>query len=58
MIAQQSSVAVQQPVAKPVDSLEPLSLNRIVAALQVVLATRRAALSDEHGYWYTLARGM
>ena len=53
MIAQQPSVALRQP---PTD--EPISVKRIVAALQVVLATRRAAFSDEHKYWYTLARGM
>ena len=58
MIAQQPSIAIQQPAADPIDVVEPLSLKRIVAALQVVLATRRAASSDEHGYWYTLARGM
>jgi hypothetical protein len=35
-----------------------LTLNRIAAALQVLLATRRAARSEEHAYWYTVARGM
>ena len=34
------------------------SLNRIVAALQALLATRRAARNEEHAYWYTVARGM
>jgi hypothetical protein len=58
MIAQQPSMSAQQPATDPIDILEPLSLKRIVAALQVVLATRRAAFSDEHKYWYTLARGM
>jgi hypothetical protein len=38
--------------------VQPLSLNRIAAALQVVLATRRVARSDEHEYWYSVARGM
>jgi hypothetical protein len=37
---------------------EPMSLKRIAAALQVVLASRRAARNDEHAYWYTVARGM
>jgi hypothetical protein len=37
---------------------QPMSLNRIAAALQVVLATRRAARNDEHEYWYSIARGM
>jgi len=35
-----------------------LSLSRVVASLQVLLAARRAARSDEHAYWYTIARGM
>jgi hypothetical protein len=35
-----------------------LSLGRIAAALQVVLATRRAARGEEYAYWYTVARGM
>ena len=35
-----------------------LSLNRIAAALQVLLATRRAARNEEHAYWYSVARGM
>jgi hypothetical protein len=35
-----------------------LSLNRIVAALQLLLATRRAARNEEHAYWYTVARGL
>jgi hypothetical protein len=34
------------------------SLIRVAAALQVALATRRAARSEEHAYWYTVARGM
>ncbi len=35
-----------------------LSLKRIAATLQLMLATRRAARSEEHAYWYTVARGM
>jgi hypothetical protein len=58
MIAQPPSIAAQQPRTERIDIVEPLSLKRIVAALQVVLATRRAAFSDEHLYWYSLARGM
>jgi hypothetical protein len=51
--------AVQESApAQQSDVRAPLSLNRIAAALQVVLATRRAAHSEEHGYWYTIARGM
>jgi len=50
--------AVQESAAQQSDVRAPLSLNRIAAALQVVLATRRAARSEEHAYWYTIARGM
>jgi hypothetical protein len=37
---------------------EPLSISRVVSAMHLVLATRRNQHSDEHGYWYTLARGI
>jgi hypothetical protein len=38
---------------------EPLlSLGRVAATLQVILAARRAAHSEEHAYWYTIMRGM
>jgi hypothetical protein len=50
--------AVQESAARQSDVREPLSLNRIAAALQLMLATRRAARSEEHAYWYTIARGM
>jgi hypothetical protein len=51
--------AVQQSAAASrSDVPAPLSLKRIAATLQVVLATRRAARSEEHAYWYTIARGM
>jgi hypothetical protein len=56
MIAQQPSISLPQPHSDPIDSVEPLSLNRVVAALQVVLATRRAAFRDEGKHWPTLAR--
>ena len=36
----------------------PMSLSRVVAALQIVLATRRAQHADDHGYWYSVARGL
>jgi hypothetical protein len=58
MLAQQPSIALQQPRSDQLDVVEPISLKRIVAVLQVVLATRRAAYNDENLYWYTLARGM
>jgi hypothetical protein len=50
------------PNASPADADShadaTLSLSRIVATLQVVLATRRAARNEEHAYWYNVARGM
>jgi hypothetical protein len=42
-----------QPLINPDQSL---SLNRIVAALQVVLATRRAARTEQYAYQYALVR--
>ena len=61
MPAQSRAVAIALPqsaaqTANEADS--ELSLNRIVAALQLLLATRRAARSEEHAYWYTVARGI
>jgi hypothetical protein len=56
-----SSIAIArpQPVAETArNEHNKLSLNRIAAALQVLLATRRAARNEEHAYWYTVARGM
>jgi hypothetical protein len=36
-----------------------ISLNRVVAALQIMLATRRAAArDDDYSYWYSIARGL
>jgi hypothetical protein len=58
MIAQQPSSAFQQPRADQAANREPMSLKRVVASLQLALATRRAALTDEDKYWYTIARGM
>jgi hypothetical protein len=58
MIAEQPSTSVQEPRADRAESVQPISLQRVVAELQVVLATRRAAVSDDYTYWYTIARGM
>jgi hypothetical protein len=53
------AVTLSQPVAETAPELPGrFSLIRVAAALQVALATRRAARSEEHGYWYTVARGM
>jgi hypothetical protein len=51
------SARLQEPAAQSAEQ-PALSLSRIVASLQVVLATRRAAHSEEYAYWYTVARGM
>jgi hypothetical protein len=58
MIAQPPAIAYEQPRADQSEGVEPISLKRIVASLQLVLATRRAAFTDDDKYWYTLARGM
>jgi hypothetical protein len=58
MLAQQPAIARQQPRSDHLEVIEPISLKRIVAVLQVVLATRRAAFSEDNLYWYTVARGM
>ena len=53
------AIALPQSAAETVPEVaNKLSLNRIAAALQVLLATRRAARNEEHAYWYTVARGM
>ena len=58
MLAQQA-ISDRQPGAdRNAAFATPLSMNRIAAALQVVLATRRVARNDEHEYWYSVARGM
>jgi hypothetical protein len=46
-----------QPEA-PSQARPELSLNRIVATLQVLLASRRAARNEDYAYWYNAARGL
>jgi hypothetical protein len=61
MIAEPSAtVALQNASRADSDSRpeEHMSLGSVVATLQVVLATRRAVHSEDHAYWYTIARGM
>ena len=58
MIAQQPAIAVRRPRSEPISGTEELSLNRVVGVLQVVLAARRAAFTDDDQHWYTIARGM
>jgi hypothetical protein len=54
------AIALPQRFAEtaPTERENTLSLNRIAASLQVLLASRRAARSEAHAYWYTVARGM
>jgi len=53
------AIALPQQVAETGRDMDnKLSLKRIAATLQLMLATRRAARSEEHAYWYTVARGM
>ena len=58
--AQSASLAItaEAPATSRPSQAAELSLSRVVASLQVLLAARRAARSDEHAYWYTIARGM
>jgi hypothetical protein len=54
-----SAIALALPITEKAPKFETkLSLNRIAAALQVILATRRAARSEEHAYRYAFARGI
>ncbi|HLZ29307.1 MAG TPA: hypothetical protein VKV73_18480 [Chloroflexota bacterium] len=55
---QQPSIALGQPRMEPINQTPPISRNHIVALLQVILATRRAAFTDDDKYWSTVARGM
>ena len=58
-VAQSPAITVDQPrSATAAEAAPQLSLKGVVASLQVVLATRRAARNDEHAFWYTVARGM
>jgi len=52
------ALALVQPSVRAVPEFDgKLTLNRIAAALQLLLATRRAARNEEHAYWYTMLRG-
>jgi hypothetical protein len=35
-----------------------LSVGRVVASLQLLLAVRRDARNQDHAYWYTISRGL
>jgi len=54
----QSTTLAGRPTDRPTTDRPSLALDRVVASLQVMLATRRAARNDDHAYWYTICRGM
>ncbi len=45
-----------RPIHPLVNPDQPLTLNRIVSSLQVILATRRAARSERYALQYALVR--
>jgi hypothetical protein len=56
----QPAATIRQESARPIasEARPALSLPRVVAALQVVLATRRAARNVEHAFWHSPARSL
>jgi len=59
MIAETPAIAQPQSQTEPARIEQPsMTVGRVVASLQVLLATRRAARNEDHAYWYTIARGM
>ena len=54
------AATIRQESARPTasEARPALSLPRVVAALQVVLATRRAARNVEHAYWHSATRSL
>ena len=58
MIAESPAFAVQEEQASLTEPARTLSLNRVAATLQVLLAARRRARTEDAAYWYTIARGL
>ncbi len=58
MIAESPAIAVQEDQHTVTDGATPMSLNRVVASLQVMLAARRYSRTEEYVHWYNIARGM
>jgi hypothetical protein len=59
MIAEAPTIAQPQTQAEATHVHQPsISIARVVAGLQVLLATRRAVHNEDPAYWYTVARGM
>jgi hypothetical protein len=58
--AQTAAIALQANVPNDASidaTSRTLSLSGVVATLQVLLATRRAARNAGYAYWYTAIRG-
>jgi hypothetical protein len=58
MIAEPPALALQEEPSIVTDPPRTLSLNRVAATLQVLLAARRGARSEDEAYWYTIGRGL
>ena len=61
MIADTAAIALQVNLPREASiaaSSRTLSLSGVVATLQVLLATRRAARNTDYVYWCSLTRGM
>jgi hypothetical protein len=63
MIAESPATALPQQQRVVAESPSTLSVHRVAAMLQVLLAARRGARtpearSQDEAYWYTVARGI
>jgi hypothetical protein len=63
MIAESPATALSQQQRVVAQSPSTLSVHRVAALLQVLLAARRGARAQDvrnqdEGYWYTVARGI
>jgi hypothetical protein len=58
MIAESPALALQEEPHIVTDPPRTLSLNRVAAMLQVLLAARRGARTEDEVYWYTIGRGL
>lgn len=50
-----STTSIETSVAEAEQSLR---IGRVVASLQVLLASRRAARNEDHAHWYNISRGL
>jgi hypothetical protein len=58
MIAESPALALPEEPHIVTDPPRTLSLSRVAATLQILLAARRGAESDDEAYWYTIGRGL